>query len=123
MIPDDVSMTMDKDKRFQIYVSFTNCQGYLIQVKTFWYLCLPLQDNLRLVLDTNHFCQCVQFAAQKTVNKHVMDKPLIMDSEGYLYYHEELVTENQHYVVKSMDQFFLEQKGAKLTLLQSEDID
>lgn len=49
--PEDLSMTIERDRRFGIFVSFKNCLGFEIKVKTFWYSCLSVNDNLKVILD------------------------------------------------------------------------
>ena len=47
-------------KRFGIYVSFKNCQGFEMKVKTFWHPHVSVDDNIGMILDSNHFCRCQQ---------------------------------------------------------------
>ena len=61
---DDMSMTIERDKRFGIYVSFNNCLGFEMKVKTFWHAGLSVHDNLQMILNQNHYCICSQIPSQ-----------------------------------------------------------
>ena len=92
-----------------IFVSFRNCHGFHIRAKTFWRNNTSVRDNLRLILEHNHYCQCVQFASGGK-GGHVLERPVITDANGYIYYEEELVKQGEQYTIKSMDEYLSDQQ-------------
>jgi hypothetical protein len=91
-------------------MSFKNCRGFDIRVKTHWHSSLSVTDNLKLILDQNHYCSCLMYGSTTaTQEKHVMERPIIADSNGFIYYQSDLMQEGSHYVVKTLDEYQREQ--------------
>ncbi|CDW87147.1 UNKNOWN [Stylonychia lemnae] len=78
-----------------------------MSVRTYWHAFLSVLDNIKVILQTNHYCQCVQFGDSEF--EHILDKPLIFDADGYIYYQEDLVHEHSHFTIKSIGEHYLEQ--------------
>jgi len=85
-------MSMTIEKRFGIYIAFKNCWGIDIKVKTFWHATNNTEENLKQILEQSHYCMCQN-------QRHIMEDPLIVDLQGYIYYQADLINEGAHYTI------------------------
>jgi hypothetical protein len=98
---EEMSMTIAREHRFSIFVSMRTCQGAQMKVKTHWHAGLTVQDNLRQILVSNHYCMCPEM----TQPRHTMERPILIDAHGYIYNQADLVTENGHFSVKTFAEY------------------